>query len=117
MILASKKAIESAEVRTAADVCSRSENLIVLSPKLEADLAAFGKFMYDSVYMHEELLAAAKRTEERLSALFGGICRKPELMPQYYVKLAAREGLERVVCDYIAGMTDRYFLAMHDNIS
>jgi dGTPase len=117
LILASKKAIENAEVRTAGDACKRSENLIMLSPRLDADLTAFGKFMYDSVYMHDELLAAAKKTEERLGILFAALCRKPELMPQYYVGLAVREGLERVVCDYIAGMTDRYCLTMLEKVS
>jgi dGTPase len=117
LILASKRAIENAEVRTIADVCGRPENLVVLSARLEADLTAFGKFMYENVYMHDELLAAAKKTEERLSVLFAGLCRKPDLMPQYYVKLAAASGLERTVCDYIAGMTDRFCLAMLDKVS
>jgi len=117
LILASKRAIEIADVRTVADVCGRAENLIVLSPRLEADLTAFGRFMYDNVYMHDDLLAAAKKTEERLSVLFAGLCAKPDLMPSYYVKLAAAEGMERVVCDYIAGMTDRYCLSMLEKVS
>jgi dGTPase len=116
LIIAGKRAIEGAAVMTVGDVCSRSENLVVLSAKRRADLDAFGKFMYDNVYMHDDLLAAAKKTEERLSLLFGALCRKPELMPSYYLKLVEREGLKRIVSDYIAGMTDRFCLAMIERI-
>jgi dGTPase len=117
LVQASREAIAKAGVKSAADVCQIPSNLIVLSERLEADLTAFGQFMYKNVYMHEELVATAKKTEERLGRLFAALCRKPELMPRYYVELAAREGLERVVCDYIAGMTDRYCLAVLDRIS
>jgi dGTPase len=112
LIDASSEAIRNAGVKTVADVCSHQESLIVLSAGCEADLGAFGKFMYDSVYMHDDLLAAAKKTEERLSLLFEILCGEPQKMPAYYLKLVESEGLKRTVCDYIAGMTDRYCLAM-----
>jgi dGTPase len=112
LIATSSQAIKNAGVKSVADVCLRDGNLIMLSAGCEADLGAFGKFMYDSVYMHEELLATAKKTEERLSLLFAAICREPQKMPAYYLKLVENEGLKRTVCDYIAGMTDRYCLAM-----
>jgi len=41
-------------------------------------------------------------------ALFAEFCRVPRLLPQRYHDRVARESLERVVCDYLAGMTDRY---------
>jgi dGTPase len=40
------------------------------------------------------------------------VCKEQGLMPDYYQQLACKEGLERTVCDYIAGMTDRYCLKL-----
>jgi len=40
------------------------------------------------------------------------ICEKPSLMPRYFQNLAEKQGTERIVCDYIAGMTDRFCLKM-----
>ena len=40
--------------------------------------------------------------------LFERLCQKPGLMPGYFQRFIASEGLQRTVCDYIAGMTDRF---------
>jgi len=112
VIVTSRAAIKSAGVKKVEDVCGWAGNLIVLSPQREADLQDFGQFMYDRVYMHETLVTAGKKAEEWLRTIFDGLCKRPEQMPAYYRKLADREGLKRTVCDYIAGMTDRYCLRM-----
>ncbi len=43
-----------------------------------------------------------------LHALFAEFSRLPELLPERYLRRVPAEGLPRVVCDYLAGMTDRY---------
>jgi dGTPase len=116
LISATREAISRSGVRTAADVCACSERLAVLSMERQSQLEAFGRFMYEKVYMHDEFLSAARRTEECLVAVFDGLCRKPQLMPGYYLSLAEKQGLRRTVCDYIAGMTDRFCLAMLDRV-
>jgi dGTPase len=117
LIAASSRAIENAGARTLDDVLAREENLIVLSDAREADLTSFGQFMYDKVYMHETLIVAARKAEQWLCLLFNGLCSSPELMPTYYQKLMASEGLKRTVCDYMAGMTDRYCILILEKIS
>ncbi|HSV26739.1 MAG TPA: hypothetical protein VLH60_02500, partial [Sedimentisphaerales bacterium] len=59
---------------------------------------------------------AAKKAEQWLCLLFDGFCRDPDMMPAYYRKLIASEGLKRTVCDYIAGMTDRYCILMLEKV-
>jgi len=44
--------------------------------------------------------------------LFGQLCDDPHRMPSYFRDFIPQYGLERAVCDYIAGMTDRYCLKM-----
>lgn len=114
---ASREAIEKASVKTLDDVMRHPENLIVLSKRRENDLTLFGRFMYDNVYMHGTLITAAKKAEQWLCLLFDGLCRNPSLMPSYYQELIESQGLKRAVCDYIAGMTDRYCISTLERIT
>ena len=49
-----------------------------------------------------------RRAPRFLQALFDEFCRVPELLPDRYRRRAAAGSVERTVCDYLAGMTDRY---------
>ncbi len=109
---ASKKTIAAASIKTVDDVYAISENLIVLSGKSEAELLELEKFLLENFYQHKSLIQTSGKVREWLEQLFEKICRKPHLMPGYFQRLAAAEGLQRTVCDYIAGMTDRYCLKM-----
>jgi len=109
-ILASGKAIAEADVQTAEQACEHSKNLIVLSRQAEANLVEFERFLLENVYKHSFLQQAHKKVAEWLGTLFERFCAEPGLMPAYFQKLIKAEGLQRTVCDYIAGMTDRYCL-------
>jgi len=109
-IEASKKAIAESNIRTIADVYSTSKNLIVLSAERETELAELEKFLLANFYEHESLLQTAEKVENWLGRLFEMLCQKPQLMPGYFQRFIEKEGLQRTVCDYIAGMTDRFCL-------
>ncbi|MCK4294047.1 MAG: hypothetical protein KAY65_12680 [Planctomycetes bacterium] len=51
---------------------------------------------------------SAEQVRSWLGQLFEKLCQKPELMPGYFRRLVPEHGLERTICDYIAGMTDRF---------
>ncbi|MHC4184795.1 MAG: hypothetical protein ACYSR4_02535, partial [Planctomycetota bacterium] len=114
-IEASWTALAQANVKTAEQVCARKENLIVLSGESEAGLLELEKFLLENFYQHELLLKAAASAKQWLERLFERLCQQPELMPGYFRRLAEEEGLHRTVCDYIAGMTDRFCLKLLGN--
>ena len=58
------------------------------------------------------LLEAAAQTRRWLAELFEQLCRDPHRMPSYFRDFIPQYGLQRAVCDYIAGMTDRYCLKL-----
>jgi dGTPase len=62
--------------------------------------------------MHKSLIETANKVRIWLGELFERLCRKPELMPGYFQRFIPEQGLQRTVCDYIAGMTDRFCLKM-----
>jgi len=111
----SEEAIKSAEIKAVEDVYNRTENLIVLSQENNLKLEQLEKFLLENFYSHKSLLQTTDKIRKWLGTLFEKLCKKQDLMPDYYQQLAAQQGLERTVCDYIAGMTDRYCLKMLGN--
>jgi len=111
-INASKKTLVALNIKTLGDIYNRSENLIVLSQANENKLAGLEKFLFEHFYQHESLMQTATKVGKWLSQLFERLCQKPDLMPAFFQQFIQEHGLQRVVCDYIAGMTDRYCLKM-----
>ncbi|MHC4324501.1 MAG: hypothetical protein ACYSUX_09530 [Planctomycetota bacterium] len=53
-----------------------------------------------------------EKVKSWLELLFDKLCKEPELMPGYFQRFIPEHGLQRAVCDYIAGMTDRFAYKM-----
>lgn len=81
---------------------------IAMSPEMEAAVGRFHSFMFEAVYTNP----AAKKEERKvlgiLESLWDYYLRHPDSLPEDSRVIADRDGLERAVCDYIAGMTDQY---------
>jgi dGTPase len=66
--------------------------------------------LYNNFYLHPVIAEAAKKSQKKIETLYNFYLDKPSDLPERYKTQIEREGLERTVCDYIAGMTDRYCL-------
>jgi dGTPase len=108
----SRENIARAGVQTAREVCDTADDLIALSPQYDRWLADLEQFLLRNFYHHERLLEAAEKVRHWLPELFGQLCREPSRMPSYFRAFIPDYGLPRAVCDYIAGMTDRYCLKL-----
>jgi dGTPase len=96
-------------VRTAADVRRAPSPLVGPGPEVQALKAALEEFLHRRVYRHHRVLRMAAKGRRFLQALFAEFARAPELLRERYARRAAAPGQrERTVCDYLAGMTDRY---------
>jgi len=111
-IEASRSNVVAAGVKTAADVCGRAENLISLSAESDRKLRVLEDFLLRCFYHHESLVQTSQKVRTWLGELFERLCHRPEEMPRYFQRFIPQHGLERAVCDYIAGMTDRYCLKL-----
>ena len=76
----------------------------------------FHNFMYDMVYYNP----IAKGEESKVKGILGGIyehyIHKPDALPDDYKAIAEADGLERAVCDYVAGMTDSFAMEVYGSI-
>jgi dGTPase len=109
---ASKKMLKQANPKTLEEIYTADTNLIVLPPESDAELAELEKFLLQNFYLHETLLQTAEKVKDWLQRLFDRLCKEPELMPGYFQRFIPQQGLQRTVCDYVAGMTDRFCLKM-----
>ena len=71
--------------------------------------AALKAFLHQRVYSSEQLLAERRRVTAMLAVLFDFYVDHPDRLPPPYDEQAASEAPHRIVCDYIAGMTDGFF--------
>ena len=71
------------------------------------------KFLMDNVYEAGENARHTQESQRIITDLFGRYVADPSLLPERYRRRIDAQGAHRVVCDYIAGMTDRYCKARH----
>ena len=111
-IATSRANIVRAGIETAYDACRSAEDLIALSPERDRQLTDLEQFLLRNFYLHETLVEAAAKARGWLTDIFEQFCRDPGRMPGYFRGFIPDWGPERAVCDYIAGMTDRYCLKL-----
>jgi dGTPase len=93
------------------------ERRVVLSLKMEAALVELRDFLYDELYNFPLLLAEYEKGEKIINDLFQFFMAEQEEFRQKYLgSLPYRDGHERAVADFIAGMTDRYAMTLHGEL-
>jgi dGTPase len=103
-----RQRLRQARVRSLDDVRRAAEPLVGPGPEVRRLKAELESFLRLRVYRHYRVMRMAAKGRRILQALFAEFTRAPELLPDRYGRRIEAEGRERVVCDYLAGMTDRY---------
>lgn len=118
-------AIEESQRRIAAsgaasveDVRGQGAPLIGFSQATTSVDRLIKSFLFQNMYRHQRLISIREQAAEIIRNLFPQFFKVPELMPEEWAAAAVRIGSDeakraRLVCDYIAGMTDRYAVAEH----
>lgn len=87
---------------------SREAGSIVQTPKIENALQDLRSFMFERVYRNPVAKGEEGKAKDMLKRLFEYYVEHPEALPADFQPQLSFDGLERTVCDYIAGMTDNY---------
>jgi dGTPase len=91
------------------DGVRRSPTLLVEpSTEMKNWRASLETFLHENVYRHYRIMRMAHKGQRILRELFAEFCQHPDALPTRYRKRAEQESVEQTVCDYLAGMTDRY---------
>ncbi len=86
---------------------SDGENLR-MSSEVQEVFDSLYEFMFENVYSNEYAKHEEKKVPDFVSLLYGYFLSHPDFMPEENRRTAESESVERAVCDYLAGMTDRY---------
>lgn len=113
LIETTRRRIRDSGVDSVEDVRRHPERLAAFTPAMAKHNAELKRFLFRRLYDHPGIVEERERSVEALEQLFRFYLDRPQAMPPYYAEMARREPRHRVVCDYIAGMTDRFLLDQH----
>jgi dGTPase len=98
------------------DVRGLGHALVAFSPDMNEDLARLRAFLMERMYRHWKVNRTRSQARRIIAEMFSLFMSEPEVMPsEWFTRSQNRDdtGRARVVCDYIAGMTDRYAIEEH----
>ena len=117
LVATSAESIAESGVQSADDVRRQTAPLIRYSDELAEANRALRKFLYQNVYYHPRVAEVNQRACEMLRRVFEAYLADPDRLGEGAMRRVEKEGLHRTVCDYIAGMTDRYVMEEYARIS
>jgi dGTPase len=100
-------------VRSVEHVRGHSARLAGLGPRLTRENQRLKDFLHRNLYSHEAVRAERKKIVKSVERLFDYFIEHPRQLPASYFEKTRQEPAHRVVCDYIAGMTDNYLLEQY----
>ncbi|HEX9750315.1 MAG TPA: deoxyguanosinetriphosphate triphosphohydrolase [candidate division Zixibacteria bacterium] len=108
--------IKALEIKSLDDVRAANEMPARFSPEFAKKLSGLKQFLFEKMYRHYRIVRMARKADRIIGGLFDAYTQEPtQLPPNYRVRLQEASSdpvdprvIRQVVCDYIAGMTDRY---------
>ncbi|CAN7360150.1 deoxyguanosinetriphosphate triphosphohydrolase [Phenylobacterium sp. LjRoot219] len=111
-----RRRVEQGGVKSPEDVRTLGQALISFSRDMAEDLSALRLFLMERMYRHWKVNRTRSQARRILAEMFQLFMAEPEVLPtEWYQRLQGRDeaGRARMICDYIAGMTDRYAIEEH----
>jgi dGTPase len=116
LVQATDQRLRENNVRTVDDLQRLPLNVIGFSDDMHRRNRQLKDFLYNNLYRNYRVVRMAVKAERIISDLFQAYHLDPPILPRQFQELVEERGLERVICDYIAGMTDRYAIEEHEKI-
>lgn len=110
LISATEAKIKQRKIKSIKDVRKIKEYLVVFTPSMQKQRKQLRSFLFQNLYKHYRVLRMSNKARRFIKELFDVYISQPEQLPTSYQARMPKEGPHKVVCDYIAGMTDRYAL-------
>jgi dGTPase len=117
VVESSASSIAAAHVQSADEVRRQTLPLIRYSDELFEANRELRRFLYQNVYYHPRVAEVNENACEMLRRVFEAYIFDPAQLGESATKRIETEGLPRTVCDYIAGMTDRYLMEEYARIT
>ena len=104
--------LQKNNIKTLEEIRNFSKFLVEFSTKMQENHLIIKKFLMQKMYRHEVVNAMTDNAKQIINALFDFHFLKPEILPkeryEEYLQNKNSQNLAEIICDYIAGMTDRF---------
>jgi dGTPase len=117
MIQATDSRLQESGAKSALDLQKLSYNVIGYSEDMQRRNRELKDFLYNNLYRHYRVMRMQLKAEHIVTNLFNGFKSEPLSLPDHVQAWIPTRGLERTICDYIAGMTDRYAIEEYERLN
>ena len=100
--------LRKSNVKSSLDVQKLPYNVVGFSEDMYRRNRELKDFLFNNLYRHYRVVRMSAKAEKIITELFGIYQKTPTTLPASIQELVPERGLERTICDYIAGMTDRF---------
>lgn len=116
MVEATDKRLKESKAKSALDLQKLKHNVVGYSEEMQKRNRELKDFLYKNMYRHFRVVRMQVKAERLISDLFDAYRSEPLMLPSTAQLTIEQRGLERTICDYIAGMTDRYAIEEHQKL-
>jgi dGTPase len=110
LIRNTESTITRLKLKSAKDVKRLGRKVVCFSPEMQSLRRPLRQLLMDKLYHHYRVIRMADKAKRFIEELFKVYYARPEALPPHLQKRIHADGVRRVLCDYIASMTDRYAL-------
>ncbi len=114
VILTTRKNIKTNKIKNLNDIYFSKTKLVAFSEKMKIFDIKIKKFLRQKMYFHKKVNSKTNYGRKVINKLFKSIKQNPKKYID--IKKYKNSNLERIICDYIAGMTDRYAINLYNQI-
>jgi dGTPase len=116
LIESTRRRLGEREIHSLHQVRACRTRLVALGRQTTEENKTMKAFLYARLYSHQNVNAERKRLIGCIRSLFAYYLKHPRSLPAFYFDQSQHEPVHRIVCDYIAGMTDHYLLEQHGKL-
>jgi len=116
VVLSTEKNIAKSSAQSADDIRQLPKPLVNYSPALKGEILELRKYLYKNLYFNPVVHGPNMRAVRMLDDLFQFYMKNITEIGDQSRKRIRRDGKHRAICDYLAGMTDRYAMGEHERI-
>jgi dGTPase len=116
LVKSTDRRLRESGVKSVEELQRLEYNVIGLDEDMQRRNRELKDFLYNNLYRHYRVVRMAVKAEQIIRDLFKAYLNEPAVLPGHAQVLIEERGVERTVCDYIAGMTDRFAIEEHEKL-
>ncbi len=102
------RTLKESSIHTVDELQRLSYNVVCFNEEMRRRNRQLKDFLFNNLYRHYRVVRMAVKAEKIITDLFNAYRDEPTILPAHVLRNREERGLERTICDYIAGMTDRF---------